>query len=371
MTKSSCPTFDIDGRVASVPDEIKRSWDIMANRPTIRDVAREAGVSAATVDRALNGRSVVRPDTMQKIADAAHRIGYHGHTLFQDKLKRAVPEIKLGVILLKKTQEFWRNFALEVEKEAMSRTDYRFSVEIEFSSSQSPDEFAELLTKLGKTCDAIACTAVNDRRLDPVVQDLKNKNVRVFSVMNDFAQGIRDGYVGLNNMKVGRLAAWMITKTVHQPGKLAIFVGGNRWHGHDLREVGFRSLVREVDLGFTVLDTLVNLEVRQVTYEATLDLLHRCPDLKGLYIAGGGMEGAIAALREVHDRPKVALVVNELTAESRGALVDGYCEMAISTPLPALCRSLIDSIVQTRLAGGDTAYGQVFLEPTCILPEAL
>lgn len=343
----------------------------MANRPTIKDVAREAGVSAATVDRALNGRSIVRPDTMEKIAQAAFRLGYHGHGLIRDKLNNTVPEIRLGFVLLKKTQEFYRNFALQIEKEVAGRRDFRISLDIRFSSSQSPDEFAELLADLGKDCDAIGCTAVNDKRLNSVVQDLRDKNVKVISVLNDFAQGIREGYVGLNNMKVGRLAAWMMSKAAHDPGELAVFVGGNRWHGHDLREVGFRSLVREVDRGFTVLDTLVNLETRKVTYEATLDLLHRCPNLKGIYVAGGGMEGAISALRETHERPQVALVVNELTAESRAALIDGFCEMAISTPLPELCRTLIDLMVRSHSIGPDSMSTQVFLDPKLILPEIL
>jgi LacI family transcriptional regulator len=343
----------------------------MANRPTIKDVAREAGVSAATVDRAMNGRSVVRPDTIEKIARAAHKIGYHGHGIIQQQLNASVPEMRLGFVLLKKAQEFYRNFALQIEEEVAGRRDFRITVDIRFSSSQSPKEFAELLLDLGKECDAIACTAVNDKHLDPVVQELKDKNVKVISVMNDFAQGIREGYVGLNNVKVGRLAASMITKTVHEPGELALFVGGNRWHGHDLREVGFRSLVREVARGFTVLDTLVHLETRHVTYEATLDLLHRHPNLKGLYIAGGGMEGAIAALRETHSAPQVALVVNELTAESRAALIDGYCEMAISTPLPELCENLIDLMVETHGIEPDSMSTQRFLDPRLILPEIL
>jgi len=343
----------------------------MAKRPTIKDVAREAGVSAATVDRALNGRSLVREETMRKIADAAHRVGYHGRGIIQDKLNASVPEVRLGFILLKKSQEFYRNFALQIEQEIAARSDFRISVDIRFSSSQSPKEFAELLEDLGKRCDAIACTAVNDKRLDPIVQGLRDKGVAVVSVLNDFAQGIRKGYVGLNNMKIGRTAAWMIAKVVHQPGKLAIFVGGNRWHGHDLREVGFRSLVREVDSGFTVLDTLVNLETRQVTYEATLDLLHRHPDLKGIYVAGGGMEGAIAALREVHETPQVALVVNELTAESRSALIDGFVIMAISTPLAQLCATLVDLMVESRSVGVEGASSQYFLEPKIILPEIL
>ncbi|WP_050522072.1 LacI family DNA-binding transcriptional regulator [Pseudorhodobacter wandonensis] len=343
----------------------------MAKRPTIKDVAREAGLSPTTVDRALNGRAVVREETLRKIADAAHRLRYHGRGIFQDKLEQPLPELRLGFILLKKTQEFYKNFAKQIELEAAERRDVRITVDIRFSSSQSPVEFAELLTQMGKRCNAIACTAVNDQRLDQVVQTLKDNGVIVVSLLNDFAQGIRKGYLGLNNMKVGRLAAWMISKTVHQPGKLAIFVGGNRWHGHDLREVGFRSFVRETGKGFTVLDTLVNLETRQVTYEATLDLLHRHPDLKGLYVAGGGMEGAIAALREVHAQPRVALVVNEVTAESRGALIDGYATMAISTPLPELCRALIDLMVTSSLEGDDGTAGQHFLEPRVVLPELL
>jgi len=343
----------------------------MANRPTIKDVAREAGVSPTTVDRALNGRSVVRKETMQKIADAAHRLGYYGKGLIQEKLNASVPDVRLGFVLLKKSQEFYKNFAFQIETEIAGRKDFRITAEIRFSSSQSPNEFAQMLTDMAERCDAIACTAVNDKRLDAVVQDLKDRGVMVVSLLNDFAQGIRKGYVGLNNMKVGRAAAWMITKTVHQPGELAIFVGGNRWHGHDLREVGFRSLVREVGRGFTVLDTLVNLETRQVTYEATLDLLHRYPDLKGLYVAGGGMEGAIAALREVHDEPRVALVVNELTAESRAALIDGYVVMAISTPLAELCHTLIDLMVRSRTAGAEGASSQHFLEPKLILAEIL
>jgi LacI family transcriptional regulator len=343
----------------------------MAKRPTIKDVAREAGLSPTTVDRALNGRAVVREETLRKIADAAHRVGYHGKGIFQNKLDKPLRELRLGFILLKKTQEFYKNFAQQIELEVAERRDVKITVDMRFSSSQSPSEFAELLTQMGKRCDAIACTAVNDQRLDQVVQTLKDDGVIVVSLLNDFAQGIRKGYLGLNNMKVGRLAAWMITKTVHQPGKLGIFVGGNRWHGHDLREVGFRSYVREISCGFTVLDTLVNLETRQVTYEATLDLLHRHPDLKGLYVAGGGMEGAIAALREVHDTPQVALVVNEVTAESRAALIDGYATMVISTPLPELCRRLIDLMVTSSLEGDDGVSAQHFLEPKVVLAELL
>ncbi len=185
------------------------------------------------------------------------------------RLDASIPERCFGFVLLKQSQEFYQNFAKEIERAVSARTDIRSKTIIRFSSSQSPSEFAEILTDLGARCDAVAGAAVNDQKLNQIVQDMKDDGVSVFSLLNDFAQGIRENYVGLNNMKIGRLAAWLITKTVHNPGKLAMFVGGNRWHSHDLREAGFRSYVREAGSAFSVLDTLVNLETRQLTYEAT------------------------------------------------------------------------------------------------------
>lgn len=342
----------------------------MARRPTVQDVAREAGVSVTTVDRALNGRVKVREETMRKIADAAHRVGYHARGLLEQNIDARVPEMTFGFLLIKKSQEFYRNFAREIELAVAQRSDIRGRAVIRYASSQSPEDFAQGLMALSK-CDAIAATAVNHQRLAQVVGELKEKGVPVFSLLNDFAQGIRRNYLGMNNMKIGRVAAWMITKSLPQPGKLAIFVGGNRWHGHDLREVGFRSYVRENAPAFTVLDTLVNLETRQLTYEATLDLVGRHPDLKGIYVAGGGMEGAIAALREAHASPRVALVVNELTQDSSAALADGYVTMAISTPLRALCTDLVDLMVKSVRDGDDGISGQHFLDPHVVLPEML
>ncbi|MBV0912293.1 LacI family DNA-binding transcriptional regulator [Anianabacter salinae] len=342
----------------------------MARRPTVQDVAREAGVSVTTVDRALNGRSRVREETMRKIAQAAHKVGYHARGLIERNLDVAVPEMTFGFLLIKKSQEFYQNFAREIELAVASRGDIRGKAIIRFAFSQSPDDFAAGLRGLSG-CDAIAATAVNHQRLTQVVSELKGQGVPVFSLLNDFAQGVRRNYLGMNNMKIGRTAAWIITRTVPQPGKLAIFVGGNRWHGHDLREVGFRSYVRENAPGFTVLDSLVNLETRQLTYEATLDLVGRHHDLKGIYVAGGGMEGAIAALREIHATPRVALVVNEATKDSRAALSDGYATMVISTPLAALCADLVDLMVHSVREGDDGISGQHFLDPHIVLPEML
>ena len=48
----------------------------MSARPTIRDVAREAGVSIATVSRALNDKGDVSVQTRERVQAAARELGY-------------------------------------------------------------------------------------------------------------------------------------------------------------------------------------------------------------------------------------------------------------------------------------------------------
>jgi LacI family transcriptional regulator len=54
----------------------RRSSTEIVGRPTIRDVARHAGVSVGTVSRALNDRAGVHPDTRRRVRDAVAALGY-------------------------------------------------------------------------------------------------------------------------------------------------------------------------------------------------------------------------------------------------------------------------------------------------------
>ncbi len=343
----------------------------MARRPTIHDVAREAGLSTATVDRVLNAREKVREDTARRVYEAARLVGYHATPLIGQRVQADLPRLRLGVVLHKERQAFYQSFKAEVERAVTRASGLRASAVIEFATSQTPADFATLIDGLATRVDAIAATAVTHPEVTEAVMRANARGIPCFALLNDFAQGVRQNYLGMNNMKIGRIAAHMIAQTTHQPGKIAVFVGGYRWHGHELRETGFRSYFREYAPQFVILDTLVNLETRQLTYEATLDLLGRHPDLRGIYCAGGGMEGAIAAVREVRKPGEVSLVVNELTPESRSALVARHVTMVIGTPLPRLCTDLVTLAAEAVKQGITPVQGQHFLPPDLYLPESV
>ena len=52
-------------------------------RATIRDVAADAGVSIGTASKALNGQGRLRPETSERVAEAARRLGFAPNPLAQ------------------------------------------------------------------------------------------------------------------------------------------------------------------------------------------------------------------------------------------------------------------------------------------------
>ncbi|PWK71602.1 LacI family DNA-binding transcriptional regulator [Aminobacter sp. AP02] len=341
----------------------------MSKRPTITDLARVSGVSVATVDRVLNGRLPVRQETQRRVYEAATSIGYHAAGLIAQRMRKELPEYRLGFVLLRPKDVFYRAFANELEKAIAQAPGFRGTAAIEFADTLAPEEIVERLRRLASTCDAVALVSPDHPTVTAAVAEVKERGIPVFSLLSDFATGIREGYVGVDNLKVGRTAAWMISKCARRPGTVALLVGSHRFHGHELREIGFRAFFREHAPEFTQLETIVNHESHEITRDVVGNLLGQHGDLVGCYVAGGGIEGAISALRQIKPDPLPVLICNEITVDTRVALADNLAVMAIATPLHALCRELIALMVHSIEEGAANAPGQTFLPFDIFLPE--
>jgi LacI family transcriptional regulator len=341
----------------------------MAGRPTIADLAREAGVSVATVDRVLNGRHRVREDTSRRVFDAATAIGFHAAGLIRQRLQKDLPQYRFGFLLRRPGHYFYKALAGAIETAVKDHQGFRGLSRIEFVDSPASGAMAEAMKQAAAQCDAIAAVSVDHASLSAGVMELRERGVPVFSLLSDFALGIRSGYVGVDNGKAGRTAAWAIAKTARRSGKVAAFVGSHRFVGHEMREMGFRSYFREHAPEFELLDTLVNLEETGIAHEATLDLLERHPDLVGLCIIGGGMEGAIGALREAGRAGRISVVCNELTPESRAALADQLVTVILATPIEALANKAVELLLRAVQSKGADVPGQTFLPFSLHGPE--
>lgn len=333
----------------------------MAARPTIADLAKQANVSVATVDRVLNGRHAVRPETARRVYEAATAIGYHATALIRQRIHADLPQVRFGILLQKPETEFYAAFGAEAERAVREAERVRGHCLLDHVPDLAPAAVADKLREMAPKVHAIAMVAVDHPHITAVVAELRARGLPVFALLSDFAAGIRTGYVGVDNRKVGRTAAWAIARIARRPGKVAVFVGSHRFLGHDLREMGFRTWFREHAPSFHVLDTLVNLEDLRFTRQTIGELLLRHRDLVGFYVAGGGMEGAIEALREAGDDHGLVVVLNELTPVSRRALADGVITMTLSTPLPALCDRLVELMARAATKADGDIPGQTIL----------
>ena len=91
----------------------------MANKNvTISDVAREAGVSAMTVSRAINHKNKVHSKTREKILKAANDLGYRPNQLARSLATKRSSTI--GLVVPDISNPFFSEIAREIEDQAYS-----------------------------------------------------------------------------------------------------------------------------------------------------------------------------------------------------------------------------------------------------------
>lgn len=87
-----------------------------AREATIKDIARKAGVSYATVSRALNGTYGVKPSTRERILAVAGRMGYRPNAIARGLVTRRT--MTIGLIVPDITNPFFPEVASGVEDAA-------------------------------------------------------------------------------------------------------------------------------------------------------------------------------------------------------------------------------------------------------------
>jgi LacI family transcriptional regulator len=338
-------------------------------RPTVADVAREAAVSVATVDRVLNRRAPVTHATARKVLEAAEMLGFHAATLLRRRLDVSAPERTLGFLLQKGSQSFYQLLSTELIKATRTSTAIRGEALVHFLEDLTPAAVAQRLEEFGSRVDAVALVAADHPKVSEAVERLRQKSVPVFTLLSDLTTPGRASFIGIDHRKAGRTAAWAVSRLAGRPGTVGIFVGSHRYLGHELSEISFRSYMREHAPDFRVLEPMVSFEDVHFAHEAMLDLLRRQPALAGIYVAGGGIEGVIEALREHPGQRHVVVVCNELVPETRAALIDGVVDLVITTPLTALAERTVAAMAAALDGQSGEPGGQILLPFELHLPE--
>lgn len=327
-------------------------------RITLEAVARAAGVSLSTVDRLLNARAPVRSDTAERVREAAERLGFRASGVIEQRTRGQRPRRTLGFLLLFPGSSFYRALGRELEAAVEAEPSIRGQARIEYMEDLSAVSVAARMLALGAGVDALAVVAADHPRIGEAVEQLHERGVPVFALLSDLSTPLRAGFAGPDSRRIGRSAAWFITRLAREPGRVAIFVGTHRFQCQELAEMSFRSFVREHAPRFEVLEPMMTLDSPALAAEGMHALLRRHPDLRGFYVDGGGIEGVLAALREARrDDPDLVLpvgVAHDLTAQTRAGLMGGELQAVLSIPRPLLASRLVRRMAEATEGIGAT-----------------
>jgi LacI family transcriptional regulator len=324
-------------------------------------LARIAGVSISTVDRVLNGRDPVRRDKAERVLAVADDIGFRATGVLRHRIGVEPPERTFAFMLQQPSDHFYSVLGAALTQATKTNPLIRGQARVDFVDMTSPDAAVAALHRAARTAHGIAVVAADHPLMSDAITDLRAKGVPVIAMIADLSAENRAGYVGLDNGKVGRTAAWSITRLCRGTGKVGISLGSHRILSQEASEISFRSYLREHAPAFEVLESLINFEQIRYAHETTRDLLRRHPDLVGLFVAGGGLDGVMQAVRDEGAAQRIVCVGRELTPLTRFGLIDGTLSAVISHPLKMMAEAVVTALIRAATSSQPLPFQQVIL----------
>jgi LacI family transcriptional regulator len=301
----------------------------MLPRVTLHDLAREAGVSPATVDRVLNNRDGVRARTRDIVLQTATRLGYLADSDLPALQNPSLKPVKLLFLLPMGTNTFIKSLHLQIEHQAASRPD--LSVSVEVVEGFDPQTFAKRLAAAQGHVDGVGIVAQDHPLVREAIRQLAQSETPVVTMVSDIQNVPRLAYIGIDNRQAGRLAGQLMGRLIggQAPAKLALFAGSLAYRGHEEREMGFRHIIREEFPQLQIVEFRESREDRAIAAAETETLLTAHPDLAGIYNVGGAT-GAIAQVIKARGKARqIVLIGHEATQGNTQLLLEGTLDAVI------------------------------------------
>lgn len=304
----------------------------IATKVTLADIAREARVGVATVDRVLNKRAAVKESTALRVLEAARRLGF---TLEQPHYRLAAGKapvtIRMGFILLQESHSFYLPLARALAREAAPWLPAGQAPVILHFAIDAVEAMAQAIHRLSDEVEVLGLVALDHPLIRHAVARAAARGVRVFTLLSDLSVPQRSGYIGLDNHKAGRTAAWFIERLCRGNGEIGIIIGDNRFTCQESCEISFRSCLREQGKGQQILEPVRSHERADIARTVTEQMLTQYPALQAIYAPCGGVEGIVDALRDSGRQQEIALVCHGPLSDSELALIDGTIDICLTT----------------------------------------
>ena len=326
---------------------------------TIADIAREAGVGTATVDRVINGRMGVNADTALKVQKIIDRIGSSAP---QRGRPRQRDNLRLAFVL---PADSTPSLGLVERQIAQLASDFRHQHITEIThriDASDPAVFAQALldTVNAGEFDGVALLAPDLPVVKLAINSLVLAGVHLVTLLSDVPGSKREVYIGADNRAAGRTAGLLLGRMAGQPNRNTVLLASQatRLSGEIERRIGFAQAIEERFTHLQVVRT-PDLPTDDAGAQKVLQdwLTKDCNTqaLAGIYNVGSGSSGVTQALHALGLTAQVPVIAHDFTDAHRGLLgrdalayvLDQnihYCILSAAKALQALCENVRGAI---------------------------
>ena len=286
---------------------------------TIKKIAEKSGVSRGTVDRVLNNRGNVSPDTEAIVKKVAEELGYKPN-IAGKALAARKKRYNIGIILCSEGNEFFDDVMKGIHRAEEESRDYGINVLMRTIKGYYARQQVQMMDELKPQIHFLILNAIDTPEVIHKIEEFYQDNIEVITLNTDIASGKRLCHVGCNYTKSGETAAGMMGLIMGGSAKIGIASGFCHVLGHKQRVAGFQDVCRKRYPGMEIVDRIETRDDPAYAYEQALLMLRSHEEITAVYVAASGTAGVCRAIEEL-GRSDITVIACDYT-ESMKALVN-------------------------------------------------
>lgn len=338
-------------------------------RPTVHDIAKEAGVSLATVDRVLNARPGVRAKTVDRVRAAIDRLGYvrdpYAANLARQRMYR------FAFILPEGESQFVGTLRKAISEATEALQADRVTVTVLRVPGGDPHAAARRLAGMNLSrLDGVAVMLPETPQVRDAVARLKAAGLSVVALGSDLPNSARDHFVGINSYSAGRTAGVLMGRFIgNRAGSVLVATHSLQARDSLERRLGFDHVMAADFPALSVLPTLESHGFPDRMTTIVGEALAADPSIVGVYSMGSGNRALLAGLQGRRPHPLV-VIAHELTPTTRAALVDQSIDAVITQNVGHLVRSAV-RVLRAKIDGTAIFAAQERIRTDIVIRENL
>lgn len=313
------------------------------NKPTVHDIAKEAGVSLATVDRVLNARPGVREKTIARVQGAISRLGYVRDTTAANLARQR--QYRFTFLLPEGPSQFVDALRSALNEASVSQIADRTVLKVMSVPTNDPHLMVKALHSLPLDhLDGVAIMAPETPQLRDAVGRLKDAGVAVVALISDLPNSQRDFFIGINNLAAGRTAGSLLGRFAAAAGDVLVVTNSLRSRDSLERRLGFDQVISKRFQSLNTLPTVESFDDQARMERLVANSLAQRRELVAVYSMGSGNAAVLSAVRKSGRAGAIVVLAHELTRSTQEALIDGTLDAVITQNVGHLVRGSLRAL---------------------------